>query len=217
MRLVDCVDIETSSSHRQCRRVIDEKISDRIVVSSIERRDYSARRSSDSSITLIYWESLSSSSLLDVKSFIYSRGKSRAQENDQNAFSFIDQRNIERLRSHVYTNSLFNVYVTQVKSREEKSYSVQSHSIFSSCASLFHHIFLCSMNDNHWVREHSSTYVTITSITSAKKTSFVFESRIESRHRCIKYRQWRAEQRRCIIIKQHRHSHQEFTRASRAE
>ncbi len=91
LQLVDCVGIETSSSHRQCRRVIDGKISGRIVVSSIERRDYSARRSSDSSITLVYWEGLSSPSLLDVKSFIYSRGKSRAQENDQNAFSFIDQ------------------------------------------------------------------------------------------------------------------------------
>ena len=125
--------------------------------------------------------------------------------------------NIERLQSHAYTNNLFNVYVTQVKSREGKNYSVQSHFTFSSCASLFHHIFLCSMNDNHWVREHSSTYVTITSITSAKKTSFVFESKIESRHRCIEYHQWRAEQRRCIIIKQHRHSHLEFSRASRAE
>jgi len=91
LQLVDCVDIETSSSHRQCHWVIDEKISDRIVISSIERRDYSARRSSDSLITLIYWESLNSSSLLDVKSFIYSHEKSRAQENNQNAFSFIDQ------------------------------------------------------------------------------------------------------------------------------
>jgi len=72
------------------------------------------------------------------------------------------------LRPHVYTNNLFNVYVTQVKSREEKNYSVQSHSIFPSCASLFHHTFLCSMNDNHWAREHSFC-VTITSITSAKK------------------------------------------------
>jgi len=30
LRFIDCVDIETSSSHRQCHRVIDEKISDRI-------------------------------------------------------------------------------------------------------------------------------------------------------------------------------------------
>ncbi len=125
--------------------------------------------------------------------------------------------NIEQLRLHVYTNNSFNVYVTQVKSKEEKNYLVQSHFIFSSCASLFHHIFLCSMNDNYWVREHSSTYVTIMSIMSAKKTSFIFESKIELKHHCIKYHQWRAEQRRCIIIKQHRHFHQEFTQASHAE
>ncbi len=30
LRFVDCVDIETSSSHQQCHQVIDEKISDRI-------------------------------------------------------------------------------------------------------------------------------------------------------------------------------------------
>ncbi len=123
--------------------------------------------------------------------------------------------NIERLRSHVYTNNSFNVYVTQVKSREEKNYSVQSHSTFSSCASLFHHIFLCAMNDNHWVRERSSTYVTITSITNAKKTSFIFESRIESGHRCIEYHQWRAEQRRCVINEQHRHSLRVYSSVTR--
>ncbi len=54
--------------------------------------------------------------------------------------------------------------------------------------------------------EHSSTYVTIMSITNAKKTSFVFELRIESKHRCIKYHQWRAKQRRCVINEQHKHS-----------
>ena len=30
LQLIDCIDIETSSSHRQCHQVIDEKISDRI-------------------------------------------------------------------------------------------------------------------------------------------------------------------------------------------
>ncbi len=30
LRFVNCVDIETSSSHQQCHQVIDEKISDRI-------------------------------------------------------------------------------------------------------------------------------------------------------------------------------------------
>jgi len=84
---------ETSSSHRQCYQVIDEKISDRIIISDdeSESRDYSARRSSDLLITLIYWESLNSSSLLDVKSYIYLREKLRTHENDQNAFFTIDQ------------------------------------------------------------------------------------------------------------------------------
>ena len=96
--------------------------------------------------------------------------------------------------------------MTQVKLKEEKSYSIQSHFIFSSYASLFHHIFLCAMNDNHWVKERSFMYVTIMNITNVKKTSFIFESRIELRHHCIKYYQWRAKQRRCIINEQHKHS-----------
>ncbi len=33
-----------------------------------------------------------------------------------------------------------------------------------------------------------------------KETSFIFESWIELKHRCIKYHQWRAEQRWCVTI-----------------
>jgi len=33
LQLVDCIDIETSSSHQQYHQVIDEKISDKIVMS----------------------------------------------------------------------------------------------------------------------------------------------------------------------------------------
>ncbi len=91
LQLVNCIDIKTSLLHRQYYQVIDEKISNRIIISSIKRRDYSAQRSSDLLIMLIYWESLNSFSLLDIKSFIYSHEKSRVQENDQNAFFFIDQ------------------------------------------------------------------------------------------------------------------------------
>ncbi len=84
---------ETFSSHQQCCWVIDEKISDRIVDSDDEFWVHTTCdwRSNDSSITLIYWKSLSSSSLLNVKSCIYLREKLRAHENDQNAFSTIDQ------------------------------------------------------------------------------------------------------------------------------
>jgi len=112
LRLIDCVDIKTSSSHWQYHQVIDEKISDRIVISSIESRDYSVQRSNDSLITLIYWRNLNSSSLLDVRSYIYLREESRVYENDQNAFFTINQLSIERLRLHIYTNNLFNIYVT---------------------------------------------------------------------------------------------------------
>ncbi len=131
LRLVDCVDIETSSSHRQCHQVIDEKISGRIVVSSIERRDYSARRSSDSLITLIYWRDLSSSSLLDIKSFIYSHEKSRAQENDQNAFSFIDQ---SQTSNDCDRTSILTIHSTSTwhKSNQEKKRITQYNHTLSS-------------------------------------------------------------------------------------
>ncbi len=33
-----------------------------------------------------------------------------------------------------------------------------------------------------------------------KETSFIFESRIELKHRCIKYHQWKAEQKWCVTI-----------------
>ena len=136
MQLIDCIDIEMSSSHRQYYWVIDEKISDRIVISSIERRDYSAWRSSDSLITLIYWKSLSSSSLLDIKSFIYSREKSKAQENDQNAFSFINQSqtlNDCDCMSILTIHSTFTWY----KSNQEKKRITQYNHTLS-----FHHVHL---------------------------------------------------------------------------
>ena len=91
LQFINCVDIETSSSHQQCCWVIDKKISDKIVISSIESHDYNVQRSSNSLIMLIYWKNLNSSSLLDIRSFIYLREELRAQENDQNAFSFINQ------------------------------------------------------------------------------------------------------------------------------
>ncbi len=56
LQLINCIDIETSSSYQQCYQVIDEKILDKIVISDdeFESRDYNAWRSSDSLIMLIY-------------------------------------------------------------------------------------------------------------------------------------------------------------------
>jgi len=85
--------IEISSSHWQCHQVIDEKISNKIVVSDdeSESHNYSAWKSSDLLIMLIYWKELNLSSLLDIKSYIYLRERLKVHENDQNAFSTINQ------------------------------------------------------------------------------------------------------------------------------
>ncbi len=131
LQLVNCVDIKTSLSHQQCHQVIDEKISNRIVISSIENHDYSVQRSSDSSIMLIYWEDLSSSSLLDVKSFIYSHEKSRAQENDQNAFSFIDQSQTLNDCDCMSILTIHSIF-TWHKSNQEKKRVTQYNYILSS-------------------------------------------------------------------------------------
>jgi len=129
---------ETSSSHQQCHRVIDEKISDRIVVSDdeFESRDYSVWRSSDSSITLIYWKDLSSSSLLDVKSYIYLHEKSKAHENDQNAFSTIDQNHAS---NDCDCTSILTIYSTSTwhKSNQKKKRIIQYNHTLS-----FHHAHL---------------------------------------------------------------------------
>ena len=131
-----------------------------------------------------------------------------ARERPERILFYWSESNIERLQLHIYINNLFNVYVIQVKSREEKSYLIQSYFIFSSCTSLFHHIFLCSINDNHWAKERSFQHYNHEHH-KCNKINFTIED-WRLKHRCIKYHQWRAEQRWCIIIKQHRHSHQEF-------
>jgi len=48
-------------------------------------------------------------------------------------------------------------------------------------------------------QENTVFGITITSITNAKESSFVFATEDRKpEHRCIEYRQWRAEQRRCV-------------------
>ncbi len=92
-------------------------------------RDFSM----NSSITLIYWEDLNSSSLLDVKSYICLREKLRAHENNQNAFSTIDQ-------SHALNDcdctSILTIYSTSTwhKSNQEKKKVIQYNHTLS-----FHH------------------------------------------------------------------------------
>ena len=126
-----------SSSHWQCYQVIDEKISDRIVISSIERRDYSAQRSSDSSIRLIYWRDLNSSSLLDIKSFIYSHEKSRVQENDQNAFSFIDQSQTLNDYDCMFILTIHSTSTWHKSNQKKKRVTQYNHTLSSHHVHLF--------------------------------------------------------------------------------
>ncbi len=170
---------ETSSSHQQYHRVINEKILDRIIISSIESHDYSAWRSSDSSITLIYWEDLNSSSLLDVKSYIYLREKLRAQENDQNAFFSINQ---NQTLNDCDCTSILTIYSTSTwhKSCQEKKRIIQyNHTLFSHYA----HLFFITYFSAQWMtiieQENAVFNTTIMSITSATKSTS--RSKIEDR------------------------------------
>ncbi len=160
---------ETSSSHWQCHQVIDEKISDRIVISSIESRDYNVRRSSDSSITLIYWKSLSSSSLLDVKSYIYLCEKSRAQESNQNAFSSIDQSQTSNDCNCTFILTIYLTFTWHKSSQEKKRVIQYNHTL-----SLRHaHLSFITYFSAQWMtiieQENAVFDTTITSITSATK------------------------------------------------
>jgi len=122
LQLVDCIDIEMSSSHWQYHQVIDKKISDRIIISDdeFESRDYSAQRSSDSLIMLIYWESLNSSFLLDVKSYIYLHKELKTHENDQNAFSTIDQNHALNDCDYTFILTIYSMF-TWHKSNQEQN------------------------------------------------------------------------------------------------
>ncbi len=108
------------SLHQQYHWVINEKISDRIVILSIKRRDYNVQRSSDLSITLIYWENLNSSFLLDIKSFIYLHEKLRVQKNNQNAFFFIDQSQTSKNCDHMFILTIHSMSMWHKSNQKKK-------------------------------------------------------------------------------------------------
>ncbi len=130
-----------------------------------------ARRSSDSSITLIYWEGLSSPSLLDVKSYIYLRGKSRAQESDQNAFSSIDQ---SQTSNDCDRTSILTIYSTSTwhKSNQEKKRIIQYNHTLSSHRARLSFITYFSAQWMTIIEQENAVFgTTITSITSATKST----------------------------------------------
>ncbi len=130
-----------------------------------------AWRSKDSSITLIYWESLNSSSLLDIRSYIYLRAKLRVQESDQNAFSSIDQSQTLNDCDCTFILTIYSTF-TWHKSNQEKKRIIQYNHTLS-----FHHVHLSFITyfSAQWMiiieQENAVFDTTIMSITSATKST----------------------------------------------
>ncbi len=138
-----------------------------------------ARRSSDSSITLVYWGGLSSPSLLDVRSYIYLRGKLRAQESDQNTFSSIDQ---SQTSNDCDCTSILTIYSTSTwhKSNQEKERIIQYNHTLSSHRARLSFITYFSAQWMTIIEQENAVFgTTITSITSA--TESTSRSKIEDR------------------------------------
>ena len=163
------------------------------------------RRSSDSSTALIYWENLSSPSLLNVKSCVYLREKSRVHENDQDCSS--RSHSLLSIRAKHRTTATARLYQQSIQrlrdtSQEQNRVIQYNHTLFSHRV----HLSFITYFFAWWMavieQENTVFDITITSITSAKESSFVFaiEDR-KSEHRCIEYHQWRAEQGRCVTTK----------------
>ncbi len=138
-----------------------------------------AWRSSDSSIMLIYWEDLNSSSLLDVRLYIYLRERLRAQESDQNAFSSIDQ---SQTLNDCDCTFILTIYSTSTwhKSNQEKKRVIQyNHTLSSHRARLSFIIYFSAQWMTIIEQENAVFDTTIMSITSAMKLTS--RSKIEDR------------------------------------
>ncbi len=122
-----------------------------------------------------------------------------AEERSERILYYRSELSIERLRSHIYITNYQRLRDTR---QEQNRVIWYNHTLPPHRTRLsFTHIFLL----DEWQsssKEHSFD-ITTTSITSAKDHDLRDR---RSEHRCIEYRQWRAEQERCIAKKQHRHA-----------
>ena len=138
-----------------------------------------AWRSSDSSIMLIYWEDLNSSSLLDVRLYIYLRERLRAQESDQNAFSSIDQSQTWNDCDRMFILTIYSTS-TWHKSNQEKKRIIQYNHTLSSHRARLSFITYFSAQWMTIIKQENVVFdTTITSITNATKSTS--QSKIEDR------------------------------------
>ncbi len=131
-----------------------------------------------------------------------------AEEWSERILYYWSELSIERLRSHIYITNYQRLRDTR---QEQNRVIWYNHTLFSHRTRLsFTHIFLL----NEWQslsKEHSFD-ITIMSITSAKNHDLRDR---RSKHRCIEYHQWRAEQERCIAKKQHRYAVRVYSSVTR--
>ncbi len=130
-----------------------------------------AWRSSDSLIMLIYWKSLNSSSLLDIRSYIYLREKLRVQESDQNTFFSINQSQTLNDCNHMFILTIYSTFMWH-KSNQEKKRVIQYNHTLS-----FHHVHLSFITyfSAQWMtiieQENAVFNTTIMSIMNATKST----------------------------------------------
>ena len=131
-----------------------------------------------------------------------------AEERSERILYYRSELSIERLRSHIYITNYQRLRDTR---QEQNRVIWYNNTLPSHCTRLsFTHIFL--LDEWQSLSKEHSFGITITSITSAENHGLRDR---RSKHRCIEYRQWRAEQGRCIAKKQHRHAVRVYSSVTR--
>ena len=128
-----------------------------------------------------------------------------AEERSERILYYRSELSIERLRSHIYITNYQRLRDTSQIKRRKELFSTITLYLFIVRISLSSSISLL----NEWQSLSKRTqFSTLQSWASRVQRNCLWRSRSKIENRnivCIEYRQWRAEQRRCVIIKQYRH------------
>ncbi len=92
----------------------------------------------------------------------------------------------------IYSTSMWHKLNQEKKRIIQYNYTLSSHHVYLSFITHFFAQWMTIIEQENAVLRYNHKHY------ECKETSFIFKSRIKSKHHCIKYRQWRAEQRRCV-------------------
>ncbi len=120
---------------------------------------------------LIYWENLNSSFLLNVKSYIYLHEKLKAQKNNQNAFSSINQSQSSNNCNCMFILTIHSTFMWHKSNQKKKRVIQYNHTLSSHHA----HLSFIMYFSAQWIiiieQENAVFNTTIMSITSAMKST----------------------------------------------